>query len=920
MRKPFIFSIAFVIVACGGGTPTPNIPTNNAKPKDDPTKNEVHFANVKQLTFGGDNAEAYWSAAGDQLILQARDANQQCDRIFRMSLDGKKTPVSSGKGATTCSYFLPNDQDVIYASTHLGGEACPPKPDHSLGYVWPIYETYDIFRAKADGSNIVRLTDTPGYDAEATVCRKDGSILFTSVRDGDLDLYRMDADGKNVKRITNYPGYDGGAFFNDDCTKIVWRASRPKGKALEDYKGLLAKHLVRPTQLEIWTANADGSEAQQITYLGGASWAPYFFPGSKRVIFSSNYGDVKGREFDLWAVDTNGTNLERITYTPDFDAFPVFSPDGKKLSFSSNRATAKGAHDTNVFLVDWVEAGGPRAIPSAPDRLLADDTWFAAPEREGRGVGSPGLLQSGEYIEKRFTALGLEPIGKSMRQTFDVPTSVSGTGKLSIDGKAIDGVQALSFTVAQTSVEAPLVLAGYGASEGTYDDYKGLDVKGKIVVVRRFVPEQAPFDTSEAKRRHGDLRHKAWLAREKGAKGIIVVDLPAKPGADGKMPDEAKMPPLLPDTSDSGIAAVIAPRAAMQPIVDKLAKKQAMKGTIETHLVLQSSQAFNVIARYKASDEAKLPGAIVIGAHYDHLGMGGHGSLAPDQQAVHPGADDNASGTSVLLETARLIAGGKLKLKRDIIFIAFSGEERGVLGSTFFTKNPLPGAAPSDIVGMINMDMVGRLRENKLDVIGHDTADQWPSLIDPACESAHIECVMAKGGGYGPSDHSPFYAAGIPVLHLFTGTEADYHKPSDTPDKLNAAGMAQIAKLVTDLAKNTSAHEGSLTLRQAPSPPPMGDMRSFGASLGTIPDYAGPPRGVSGMLLAGVRPGGAADKAGMKRGDILVKLGKHDVKSVEDLMYVLSESKPGDKVKATVVRDGKNVELDVQFQESKGPR
>ncbi len=918
--------LLFVFAACGGGEPAPKVPVND-KPvgKRDPSADEVHFSSVKQLTFGGENAEAYWSWGGDQLILQARTGAMECDRIYRTKKSDVKTmtPVSNGKGATTCSYFLPGDQDVIYASTQLGGDACPPRPDHTLGYVWAIYDTFDIFRSKADGSNMTRLTDTPGYDAEGTVCKKDGSIVFTSVRDGDLDLYRMDADGKNVKRLTNYPGYDGGAFFNEDCTKIVFRASRPKGKELEDYKGLLAKHLVRPTKLEIWIANADGSEPMQITHLDAASFAPYFFPGSRRVIFSPNCGDPKGREFDLWAVNVDGTALERVTYTPGFDGFPIFSPDGHTLAFSSNRATAPGQHDTNVFLAEWKELA-PRTIPSAADRIAQDDAWLAAPDREGRGIGSAGLLRAGEYIERRFTELGLDALGKGMRQAFDVPTALAGSARIEIAGKELAGTKPLAFSLQQATLEGPLVLAGYGITTDGHDDYKGLDVKDKIVVVRRFVPESPTFEAAEAKRKHGDLRHKAWLAREKGAKGIIVVDLPlkpAKPPADWKIPDEAKPPMLLPDTESVGIAAAISTREAFAPIVSRLEKKEAVRAKVEAHLITQSSQAFNVVGRWASQgpSDQRLPGAILIGAHYDHLGMGGHGSLAPDAQAVHPGADDNASGVSVLLEIARAIAGGKMKLRRDVIFVAFSGEERGVLGSSFFVKNPLPSASPNDIVAMINMDMVGRMRENKLDVIGHDTADEWPALITPACDAVKIECALAKGGGYGPSDHSPFYGAGIPVLHLFSGAHADYHKPTDTADKLNADGAAQVAKIVAELAKGVTETQ-KMTVRQTASPPPAGDMRSFGASLGTVPDYAGPPRGQSGMLLAGVRPGGAADTAGMKRGDILVKLGTHEIKGVEDLMYVLAESKPGQKTKATIVREGKTMELDVTFAESKGPR
>jgi Tol biopolymer transport system component len=319
---------------------------------------EVHLSNVVQLTTGGENAEAYWSFDGQKLIYQAHEG-EGCDQIYvRDARDPSSAPqrVSTGKGATTCSYFLPGDKEIIYASTHLAGDACPPKADQSQGYVWAIYDSYDIFRANADGSNLRQLTNTPGYDAEGTVCAKDGSIVFTSVRDKDLELYRMDADGKNVKRLTSTPGYDGGAFFNSDCTKIVWRASRPTGEALTDYKTLLAKGLVRPTKLELFVADADGKNAKQVTELNVAAFGPYFYPSSNRIIFSSNYGDPKGREFDLFAINVDGSGLERITHASGFDGFPMFSPDGKWLAFASNRASRPGTWDTNLFVAGWVDA------------------------------------------------------------------------------------------------------------------------------------------------------------------------------------------------------------------------------------------------------------------------------------------------------------------------------------------------------------------------------------------------------------------------------------------------------------------------------------------------------------------------------------------------------------------------------------
>ncbi|MBV9947727.1 MAG: M20/M25/M40 family metallo-hydrolase, partial [Myxococcales bacterium] len=360
----------------------------------------------------------------------------------------------------------------------------------------------------------------------------------------------------------------------------------------------------------------------------------------------------------------------------------------------------------------------------------------------------------------------------------------------------------------------------------------------------------------------------------------------------------------------------IASRKAVAPVLERLTRGDRLQGRIEVTLTQTTAPAFDVVARRPAGGKDRLPGVVLVGAHYDHLGYGGHDSLAPASHEPHLGADDNASGTATILEVARSLAARRASLPRDVVFVAFSGEEKGVLGSGAFVKRPPPGLAPKDIVGMLNLDMVGRLRDNALQVFGAETAAEWPGLLDRACERARIDCVHASGGGFGASDHAPFYAAGVPVLHFFSGVHSDYHKPTDTPDKLNAAGMAQVAKIVEDLTEALARREGRLDYRQVPSPPPTGDVRGFGASLGSIPDYAGPPKGQHGVLLAGVRPGGAADKAGLRRGDILTKLGEHAIGNVEDLMFALNASKPGMTMKATFVRDGREVTVDVTLQES----
>lgn len=320
---------------------------------------EVHLRNVRQLTFGGDNAEAYWAFDGSKLIFQHRLTTEECDQIYVLDPETlERTLVSTGLGRTTCAYFYPSGDEIIYASTHHHDETCPVPPDMSQGYVWPINETYDIFIAGADGSNPRQLTDTWGYDAEATVSPTGDRVIFTSVRDGDLDLYSMNLDGSDVKRLTDRVGYDGGAFFSPDGTKILWRAQYPEeGPEMEDYKRLLAQGLIRPGELELWVANADGSDARQVTNLGGANFAPYWHPSGEKILWSSNHPDPSGREFELFMINLDGTGLKQITFSEGFDGFPVFSPDGRYLVFGSNRNNG-GTRDTNIFIAEWVENPG----------------------------------------------------------------------------------------------------------------------------------------------------------------------------------------------------------------------------------------------------------------------------------------------------------------------------------------------------------------------------------------------------------------------------------------------------------------------------------------------------------------------------------------------------------------------------------
>ena len=751
---------------------------------------EVHLANIHQLTRNlAENAEAYWSWDGTQLIFQSSRAPYKCDQIYKMPADGSGPAqlLSTGKGRTTCSYFFPGDQRILYSSTHLGGDACPPEPDRSHGYVWALYDSYDIFTARPDGSDLQRLTDTPGYDAEATICQKDGSIVFTSTRDGDIDLYRMDKDGKNVQRLTDTPGYDGGPYFSADCSKIVWRASRPKGKDLADFKALLAKGLVRPTQLEIYVANADGSGARQVTYLGAASFAPYFYPDGKRIMFASNYGDPQGREFDLYAVNTDGTDLERITYKAGFDGFPMFSPDGKKLAFESNRNSAV-PHQTDIYVADWVDAPG-QAIPAsaAADRYMNEVAWLADDKRDGRGIGTAGIDAAADWLAAQMKQVGLAGGAGdgSFFQPLEVPTSVKvGQGtSLMIDGKAVPAGDFVPTAFsARAEVAGRTVAVGYGisAKDKGHDDWGKKKLRGRIAVVKRFVPPVKAFSSRADEARYSDLVHKAVWARQHGAGGMIVVD--DHPG------DEAPLPALFREdlSKEVGIPVVVVKRAEGKRLL-----RGSHKVAVQVALDVEAKPTRNVIGVLRATSKHRMPGVLVVGAHYDHLGMGGPDALDQGVVAVHNGADDNASGTAAVLEIARHLVGKRAQLDRDIYLINFTGEEEGLLGSKYFMAHLPAGLKKDDIAAMINLDMVGRMKNNRVDAEGVDTAAEWESLVKPACAEAGIDCKLDKNGGWGPSDQSSFYGEKIPVLYFFTGNQPDYHKATDDADKINAAGGAQ---------------------------------------------------------------------------------------------------------------------------------
>lgn len=388
---------------------------------------EKNLKNIQKITFGGDNAEAYFSPNSNMLTLQVTNPEKgiPCDQIYSLNLlnqpiaDTSLHLISTGKGRTTCSYFMPDGKHIIYASTHMAADSCPTPPKYNPNgkYLWAVFPEFDIFMADLNGHIVKQLTNSPGYDAEAVVSPDGKKIAFTSTRSGDLELWTMDIDGTNLHQVTHGLGYDGGSFFSHDSKRLVFRASRPSSEAdVKEYKDLLAKNLVAPVNMEIYTCNVDGSNLKQITHLGKANWAPFFHPSDTKIIFASNHHSTHGYDFQLYMVDTSGENLQQVTYKSEFNAFPMFSPDGKKLAFSSNRLGNK-PHETNVFVADWVE-GDPAEVANKKN-LQTHLQYLASDALEGRLTGSKGEAAAAAYIEKQLKALKLKPYtGKSYEQSF----------------------------------------------------------------------------------------------------------------------------------------------------------------------------------------------------------------------------------------------------------------------------------------------------------------------------------------------------------------------------------------------------------------------------------------------------------------------------------------------------------------------
>ncbi len=960
MRK---FLTIFLALACGP----------LALAVDDPAQEARFLTNTRQLIFEGRRSgEGYFSSDGHKLIFQSeREPGNPFYQIYTLDFQtGDTRRVSPGTGKTTCSFFQPGTNRVIFASTHGDPEAVGKQKAEldfrasgkTRRYSWDYDDNFDIYSAKDDGTDLVNLTRSPGYDAEGSVSPDGKQIVFCSLRTAFPldqlspqlrdryqkdpswfgDIYLMNADGSNVRRLTNEPGYDGGPFFSPDGQRIVWRHF--------EENGVIA---------DVWTMKLDGTDKQRVTDFKSMSWAPYLHPSGKYIIFTSN--KLGFENFELFIVDAAGGHEPvRVTFTNGFDGLPVFSPDGKKLCWTSGRTSDGKAQ---LFLADWNDAAAQQAIAQSPARgsegkqaaetfspvisktdLEHEVEWLADAKRDGRMTGTAGAQAAGNWLADYFQKVGLKSFGQDYALPFEFTSGekvlpdktryeIASDGKPAVDATLEHDFRPLAFSE-NGSAEGEVVFAGYGlvVAEGNggspYNSYDGLDVKDKIVLLLRYVPEGVEPVRRAQLNRYSNLRYKAMLARERGAKAVLVVTGPNSPNA-GE---------LLPLTNDgtaaaSGIvAASISSKMAktlLAPSGKTLKELQTALDNENPHadhgFVLQKVKVKLAcgVEHIKKSDRdivGYLPTApggsdeyVLVGAHYDHLGHGGNSSLdrAGEENKIHPGADDNASGVAWVMEQAGALAQERVehpeKFKRGVIFACWSGEEIGLIGSAAFCEHP--PVPLHKIVAYVNADMVGRLRDNKLTVQGVGSSHVWRRMLEKRNVAAGFNLTL-QDDPYLPTDTTSLYSKNVPALNFFTGAHEDYHRPTDTADKLNYDGLERIAKfadqIVLDLAQTPERPDLAKVERSGPAG--GGGRETLRTYLGTIPDYT---TEVKGVKLSGVRAGGPAEKAGLQGGDIIVELAGQKIANIYDYTYALDAVKIGQPVKMIVERNGERVTLTV---------
>ena len=968
----FLLSVACLSAAAVFAVISERSPTDSSE--------EILLSNIRQVTFEGKRAgESYFSPQGNRMVFQSeRDAGNPFYQIFLMDLEtGDTRRVSSGVGKTTCAWIHP-DGRILFASTHDDPEAQQKQEaelefrasGESRRYQWDYDENFELYLASPDGSTeYQRLTRARGYDAEGSISPDGEWIVFSSNRDAYtealtprqqelfnvdkaymLDLYLMRTDGTQLRRLTRAPGYDGGPFFSSDGWEVCFRRFSEDG-----------------TRAEIYTIQADGSAERQLTRLGAMSWAPFFHPSGKYLIFTTNLHGFSN--FELYLVDREGRQEPvRVTHTEGFDGLPVFFPDGRRLAWTTSRTSQQGSQ---VFFSDWDhrkaldilsrnEDSESAAAPAEPTPALGETSgrirardaqlhveYLASDELEGRLTGSPGASLAGRYIANYFAHLGLEPAGEdgSYFQSFEFTAGVrlGASNRLTDDSgtefRINDEWRPLAFSKTGSIASSPLVFAGYGIvaphreDQEEYDSYAHLDVEGKWVLVFRYLPEQVSPARRQHLSRHASLRYKAMVARDRGARGILIMS-----GPNARVNEQLVRLGTDASLAASGIAAISLSDSAAETLLgtldrslksfqDQLDSGEHVMGLVmpelsleaEVDIIQEKRLGRNVIARLPVRGKKAPGGDVIIGAHMDHLGKGlGGNSLArqDEQGLIHHGADDNASGTAGMLEVAQYLAdqeaGGQLKQQRDVLFAAWSGEELGILGSQAFvawrsSNGETPRSRPLEnkVSAYLNMDMIGRLRE-QVSLQGVGSSSVWKREIEQRNVVAGLP-ITTSDDSYLPTDATSFFLAGVPVLSAFTGSHEDYHSPRDTADKINYEGVEKISRLIALIARSLATSVEALDYVEQKRPDDEGATRGLRVYLGTIPDYV--EGDIKGVKLSGVTKSGPADKAGARSGDVIVELAGRTIENIYDYTYAIDALKIGEKTDMVVLRDGVRVEL-----------
>jgi Tol biopolymer transport system component len=993
-----------------------------------PAVESTYLSGVRQLTFEGTRAgEGYFSRDGRYMVFQSeREPSNPFYQIYWMDREtGDVEKVSPGFGKTTCAWIHPDGERVLFASTQQDPEAITKQQNElefrasgqQRRYAWDYDPQFELMEWNRKTGQYTNLTQTLGYDAEASYSPDGRWIAFSSNRAAyakplserektlfekdpavALDLYVMNSDGTSVRQVTDVFGYDGGPFFSPDGQRICWRRFSEDGATAE-----------------IYSANIDGSDAKRLTELGAMSWAPYFHPSGDYLIFATNLQGFAN--FELYLVDAAGSHSPvRVTSTDGFDGLPVFTPDGSELAWTSNRTADK---KSQIFIGAWNDAAARQALgldkastrlskdmpaPNSRDAVLdrqgltaasslarsvaaATDNDYKAsdigrhvdylcrPELGGRLTGTAGERLATAYVAGYMSSLGLDPAGtESLADILNpgaaVPnkdSDLDDVGQFFYPFPYTSGVELLSSNLLQSGDETwtldedwrPLVFsqsmsveqtevvfAGYGivapadAGQPEYDSYVHLDVENKWVMVLRQMPSDVTPERRQHLARYSSLRFKAMVARDRGAKGLIVVSGP-KSGV------RQQLVPLQGDGSLSGtsIAAISVTDAVAEKWFaqseDRLADLQSeldrgemmmgfalpdvsVRATVDIRPI--QGTGVNVLGILRASGDSKRPAdsMVIVGAHIDHLGAGsGSSSLAREEErsGIHRGADDNASGVAAMLEIAQSLASqqksGKLQLKHDILFAAWSGEEMGLLGSAYFADHfyeIYPDSPRGQghnlypaVIACFNLDMIGRLREN-LVLQGIGSSPYWKGEIERRNAVVGLP-VTLQNDSYLPTDASTFFLKGIPILSAFTGSHSEYHTPRDTPELLNYEGAAKIAKLMGLITRAVATSDSIPEYTEQKAPENQGARAAMTAYLGSIPDYA--QGDIKGVMLSGVSKDGPAAKAGVMAKDIVVELAGRKVENIYDYTYAIEALKVGQETEIAVRRGDQTLRFKV---------